>query len=344
MSRINIILVGLAVVQVIILLVMRFTGGNDTGGDWQTEALLPFSAEAVAQVEITDGSDDETILLAKTDSGWVLGSADDYPLRENVVITAHVEGQPHLTGSALLDKLGRAEVTRPVIVKADNHPQVKVADGDFTRRLRFRDADGKELGVLYVGESASGSRQTYLRRSGEDVVFADRELSVWDMRSDATSWVQTSYLSLATPSITALDVTIHGDAPIELKLEKREIEVPATEEGKEPTKESSWYLVGEEKPLDKTKVETLLGKICSVNLKDVSGKAPPAAGRFDSPLATYVLKQGDTETTVVIGAHDEADSSCHLKSSASELHVKAASWSIKPTVEVTAESLRPEED
>ncbi|MCA9322161.1 MAG: DUF4340 domain-containing protein, partial [Planctomycetes bacterium] len=181
MSKTNLILAVLAAVQVIVLIVVRWTGGTTDIKSEVRGPLLSFDIEKVSRIEIDDGDDDREIVLARSASGWVVASEEDYPANATKIDQ----------GTGILDKLAKVVLHRPVLRKAENQAPVKVADDAYARRIILKDADGQELGRYFLAAGSSG-RSAYLRRGGDDPVFETQEISPWELGTYPSAWFDTT--------------------------------------------------------------------------------------------------------------------------------------------------------
>ena len=359
MNKLNLTLCALAALQIVILLVVKFTGDDPTGTD-SPRSLLDLNMHRVAGIQVSNPDDEEEVSLKKKDGKWLLSSSDDYPVVGDHVMHEHQEGEADHSHSSegLLDKLSDIEIRRAVIRSASNHEPVKVADDTYERRITLTDSDGDTLARLFVAGGSRGS-SAYLRLEGEDEVYEVDSMTPWDVKSRSSSWVENSYVNLEVDDVKSFTATIGKDKKIfafekrEQPKETKEADAPK-EDGTvkpgeavkpaEPETEMVWWLTSPvEAKAKKTEVEGLLRKVCKVNLSDIVGRKQPADGGLDVPAATYSIKMNDGTTAgLTIGTKAEDSSDFVIKSSGSEYYVKVSEWSIKDTLEPKLEDLREE--
>jgi len=339
MSRINIILAAIAAVQLAVVLFLNL-GTTTKDSNWAATPVLTFDVTKVQTIEL-EADNKEAITLARSNDTWVVSSSEDYAARKDTILTLDEAGALSPTSTALLNKLSRLEVTRPVITKTDNHAQVNVSADSFSRRLTFKDSGNGVLGVLYLGQGSGASNQTYVRRDGEDEVFASKDVNIWSMRADTSSWVNTQYVNLKMEDVTSFSATIGDLEPLKLSLEKRELVTPSEKEGEEPTKTHNWFAKGHEDALDTQKVETILRKLTQVNLKAVIGKVAPSSAD-SKPLGQFEIKVKDVATTLELAGKVAGSEDFQVKSSGSEYFVTVSNWALKDVLDMTLEGLKPD--
>jgi hypothetical protein len=156
------ILLGLLAVQLILIAVVR-SRGNDSGALKEHLLVSGFDVAKVTRVQVSSsGEGAKTVDLVKKDAGWVVASSFDYPADQAKVTDA-------------LTPITKLAAAAPIATQAGRHKQLKVADGDFERKLVIT-RDGKDL-TLYIGSSA-GARRTAFRVGGEDSVYGVTGLSI----------------------------------------------------------------------------------------------------------------------------------------------------------------------
>ncbi|MEZ6195658.1 MAG: DUF4340 domain-containing protein [Planctomycetota bacterium] len=317
MSRSNLILAILAVLQLAALIGFRVARGAESDGPAAGGALTSAKPADVARIEIRDGGGDgATIELARQGEGWVVASRADYPADAGKVTT-------------LLERLAEVRLGHALIRSARNHGPVKVAEDDFARRVTLKGAGGAVLADLFAAPG-SGARSAYLRRAGEDPVYESEDLTTADLRADVASWIDGDAFKVDTKDVVALEIARKDGTA--LRFERRQEApptLPAAGEGP-PTEEPVWYLLGDEDARTKPKsVEDLLDDLAGLAVADVAGRKDSAGGDPDEVEATVTLRRaGGDPTILVFGPLSETSGQRALESSASPFRVEVANWRI----------------
>jgi hypothetical protein len=305
MKRHNQILAGILVIQIILGVVVFWPKSAATGA---SEPLFPELGEAgdIVALTITE-ADDNSIQLKKIDTDWVLSDADDYPAQTDKI-------------TPLLSKILDLTSSRLVTRTDASHKRLQVAPDDFVRRIDFETADGTQH-TLYLGSSPRyGS--THFRVEGQSETYLTSELSTWETKADATSWVDTAYLSVPEDDI------------IKMTLENANGTFTFTKDD-----ESNWTMAGlaADETLNENKVTALVQQAASVNMVRPLGKEEQAAYGMDEPNAVVTLEAGDKTITLRVGAKGPADNSYVVTSSESPYYVRVYEYSVKDLVEKTRE-------
>ena len=311
MNRLNQTLIVLLVLQLIvaaIILVPRPAPASEG------ESLYPgLEASRVVGLTIT-GANGETLYLAKRDGAWVLPEADDYPVMEDKV-------------PPLLDKLVALQAGQPVTETAASHKRLKVAEDDFERLVEFELDDGT-LYQLYVGSSPSYGA-THIRVGGEDMVYLTSELSLLDVETAVSAWVDRAYLDIPTEQIVAMTIENANGS-----LDLRNIGEPG------------WMLTDQagDETLDQTVVTSLVNRAAYVTLLRPLGREEKADYGMANPSAVVTLRthseeDGDQTYTLWVGAQNPEDNSYVVRSSESAYYVRVSEYSVQDLVEYTRADL-----
>ena len=197
LTKFHKILLGVLAVQ-IALAVMLFARGGEEGAVKEQPLLPGFDAAKVTRVQVLAAGEAKPVDLVKKGSGWVLASSFDYPAD-----TAKIE--------ALLAPLAKLAAAEPVATQAARHKQLKVADGEFERKLTIT-ANGKDT-TLFLGAPA-GLRRNALRFAGSDDVYGVSGLSPYSAPAEPHMWVDQHYLSLPKDQVAKVTVK-RADATID---------------------------------------------------------------------------------------------------------------------------------
>jgi hypothetical protein len=163
--------------------------GTDLAPAAAQGVLLDFPRDAVSQIRIA-GADGDEVELVRAEGVWRLPALGDFPAASFKV-------------AGLLDKIAAAERRLPVATSAEALRRFRVADDAFERRIRLA-ADGRELGVLYLGDSP-GFRRLFVRVDGEQAVH-EAEIGLFDAPSAASDWADRTALHLDEDSIRRVEL------------------------------------------------------------------------------------------------------------------------------------------
>jgi hypothetical protein len=265
------------------------------------ENIFPgLEADQIVRLTLGDGTGTQ-LQLTQTPSGWVLPEADDYPALDDNI-------------SELLTKIAELKADRLVAQTAASHKQLKVAAGDFERRIAFELADGAKH-VLYVG-TAPSYRVSHVRADDRSQVYLVSDLSALTAAANAANWVDTLYFSAPQDQIAALTLE---NANGKFEFEKDEA--------------GAWTMEGlaAEETLNEDNVKSLASQAASVRLTRPLGKTEKADYGLQSPGAVLTVltrdETGNVKTySLRVGAQDEADKSYAVKSSESPYYVAVADY------------------
>jgi hypothetical protein len=305
MNRRNQFLIGALILQ---LVLVAFVFWPRRAPAATGEALFPgLTADLISSVSLTNAQG-ETIRLARSDGGWVLPDADDYPaVAENV--------------TALLDKIVALKAERLITQTTASHKRLKVAEDDFNARIEFDLSDGSQH-ILYVG-SSSGSAATHVRADNQEQVYLVSSLSSSDASSRATAWVKPIYFSVAQDEVVALTLE-NGNGRLEFVKDQA----------------GAWTMIGlaAGETLDQNAVTSLVTGASSVSMLRPLGKVEQADYGLRAPVAVVTLKthseeEGDKSYILRVGAQDAADQSYVIISSSSPYYVRVSSYTVSGWIE-----------
>ncbi|HSJ52808.1 MAG TPA: DUF4340 domain-containing protein [Anaerolineae bacterium] len=303
MTRLNQVLAGLLVVQLILAAVLFWPRAAGSSGE-AGEPLFPgLEADQVVALTIT-GDEGQSIKLARAEGRWVLPEAGDYPVLEANVTT-------------LLQGIAGLEAERRVTQTSGSHARLQVAGDEFNRRVEIELADGTRH-VLYLGSSPSFGA-LHVRAEGQDDVFLTSDLTAENAGVGATDWVEPTYFSVPSADVVAMT------------LENANGTFQFTKEGEQ------WTMAGleGEESLDATRFQTLLSRTTSVSLVAPLGTEELPEYGLDAPSAVVSIETaGDAPKTYVltVGAQDEEDNSYVVKSSESPYYVRVSEFAVNELV------------
>lgn len=189
MSKANLILLGLAVVQIVLVLVTGGDGGGGASGGGPAAGEKPYTAidaANVGKIEITD--DEKTVAVERVagtegkEDTWGLTSKEGYPVKSTEVTT--------VTGA--VNKLVRG---RSVTRHKKNHTNLQVSDSRFSRHVVVKDKSGGTLADFYLGEGKS-SEGMFFRKAGEDTAYHASGANAYEFSTSPSSWVDTTFTDI----------------------------------------------------------------------------------------------------------------------------------------------------
>lgn len=260
MDRNQRLLAGLLAIQLVLLVIVHPPFGRHAAAGSRT--LLPaLSSITPERLEIT-GGDSASVALVRRSGGWFLERPSGYPAMPGKV-------------QKLIQDLEHLKAGNQVVSGRRYHAALKVADGDFERRLRIWDKPGGTPRlVLYVGTSP-GADVTHMRVGGNDRVFEVAGMSAYDLPSDAGSWIDRNLVGWRAEDVSAIEVSNHrGRFGLEKRAGQWSVRSPSRSAGAR---------------LDQTKVRNLLGALCRLSVDQPAGKVDERAQGFTSPEATVVM-------------------------------------------------------
>jgi hypothetical protein len=273
----------------------------------EREPLFPeLETEDVVALAIADTEGNNT-QLKKVTGDWVLPDADDYPAQADKI-------------TSLLDKIAGLTTGRLVTRTDASHKRLQVAPDEFVRRIDFETAEGTKR-TLYLGSSPRYNA-THFRLDGQSETYLTSDISTWDTKADAASWVDTAYLSISQDDVTKMTLENTNGTLIFTKDE-----------------EDKWTMDGlaADETLDETKVTDSIRQAASVTMLSPLGKEEKASYGMDEPNAVVALETITQTTTLRVGAKDPDDNSYIVTSSESPYYVRVSEYGVKNLVESTGD-------
>lgn len=298
----NIMLLGLLVLQIAVLAFLYRPGQHaaPVAGNL-FKALAP---EQVTSLSIT-GEGGKAIALTKKD-GWQIDPGG-FPADQSKI-------------EALIKKLAELKAVRLVSQTTSSHARLKVAAGDFNRKVELGQVDA--MTTFFLGTSPS-AKSIHLRLSDAKEVYQINDLAAWEVQAEKESWWQTKYLSLKQDTLTGLRIT-NGSGALELAYD---------------ADKKAWQLkTAPETALDGKQVDTLVTPLLAIDIDSYQAKdfAPPKG----KPLATVTYQTKEGEKTLEIWAKDKAeDGNQVVKASSSAFYAKAKDYVVKGILEAKQDSL-----
>ncbi len=272
--------------------------------------LLPnFKPEEVAKITIRDAQGATLVLERQGD--WVLADTDGFAAKAETV-------------NGFLNKLASVRTDRLVARTEASQRQLRVAADAFEREVTLQMASGITQ-TLYLGTSP-GYGVTHIRLGGQAETYLTDALTVWNVGTAPSSWVDTAYVNV--PQEEAKRIVIRN-AQGEFALVKKA--------------ENAWTLedLAADEALNETYVNSLASRALSLYLLRPLGKAPKPEYGLDQPQATVSIEAGEKSLEWAIGARG-GDGSYVVKSSASPYYVRASEYAVQDFLQKSrADLLQP---
>jgi hypothetical protein len=298
-ERWNQILVGILVLQALLCVVVFWPRRAASGG----EPLLPgLKATDVVALTIAD-NEGHTLILRRSDEGWVLPEVDDYPADGGKV-------------SALLSKLAGLTTRRLITRTAASHRQLDVADEDFVRRIDLETAQGQQF-RLYLGSSPQFDT-IHVRVAGQDATYLATGLRAGDAQATAISWVDPVYLKLDSSEVQTVTLSNRNGT---LRF------VRGTD--------GNWTLEGlaPEESADRAHISALVQTVTSLRMTQPLGKESRPEYGMDAPTALVTIQTATETITLTVGAQDPEDKTYVVISSKSPYYVRVTEAVARDLVE-----------
>lgn len=187
------ILAAVLALQVVLAIFTWSTGGGRLGGEAKARPLLDFAAADLRRITVVgeprDDAAPETLVLARAGEGWLLESAGGYPAKAERV-------------EELVEKLLSAAVREPIATQAVSHDALNVGEREYARRIVLETPKATETIVMGNGPRSS----THVRFDGQDQVYSARGIAVWNVRTDARSYIEPLYVDVDRQNLTAVTV------------------------------------------------------------------------------------------------------------------------------------------
>lgn len=305
MSRLQRALLIILVIQVLVIAVVYWPRGQvANAGDSLFGSL---STDKIVSM-VVDEKDKNHVELYKEGTEWQLKIQDGgYPVSADKI-------------KPVLEKVLTIQTNRLVTRTATSQKQLQVAKDDFVRRVQLTTADSK-LYTLYLG-SSPGVKATHVRLEGQDEVYLTDRLTAYDVGAEASSWINTTYLSIPIDQITRVSVK-NANGIFEFEKDT----------------DNKWTMKGltNTETLDSGKLDSTLTRLSSLNMTTPLGQQErPEYGMASSLAKVTLITKSDTgeikTITLVIGAENPDDKTYIVKSSESKYYVKIAGYNVQDFV------------
>ncbi len=270
--------------------------------------LQNFQDEKITAIAITD-NENQSITLNKSQNNWEINRQE--------------QGYPPLPADndkvqTLLEKVAALSRSRVVTRTPASHNRLKVGSV-FNRKIEFKAGEDKQS-VLFLGSSPN-YKSLHVRLDGEDEVYLDKDLSIWEAPTAKESWWRTQYIGIDPEILTGLELT-NGSGPI--KLRKND--------------EGLWHLAGKttKEKLDQVKVDALINDLAHLTIQKylpADYKAPA-----EEPIATAILTTA-TRTVELTIALQEEQGDYLAKSSSLPYYAKTSHQAVKDILAINVKEL-----
>lgn len=307
-TRGNLILVALLVLQGAILGLQAINRENPAEKARSQGLLLEdFDVDAVQKVRIEGGGEDTANLtLEKTESGWRVPAASNYPADSSKV-------------TQTLRDIAGLEIADVVSTTDHHHRDLKVEDANFEKRVVLEGSEG-ETALLFGTPGRAGS--VHVRKGTESTVFAVRDFSSWRLSSEADTWVDRTYFTFNKDQVS--QVTLQN-AEGRLELQKGA---------------DGWLLQTEteSRAVETGDVDAFLNRVQSIQLTKVGERIEDPTQALPGAVATLTVKLGDgTQQTLEVAPVAGEKGQFDLQRSGSAFRVRATQFAVQAALETKAD-------
>jgi hypothetical protein len=270
-------------------------------------AASPREGEPVSWLELAHGEGRERVDgVGSVEGGngeWRITSQGGYPADDKKV-------------TALIEKLAKMEVRRPIANRESSHNALKVGDKEWGRRVRLTtDAGERELVI-----GAAKSNSVNVRFADESGVYLASGLSEWSLRDDARSYWNPVYLETSPTDVSEIRVQ-HGTSSLLFAREGEAWRVvePATSD-----------------PVDSEAIDAFVAAVTTVRMDvPVGSTVLPEHGLDGTIRVSWMI---DAENESVAGGYEigaENGANRYLKSDTNPFVVEVAASSLARVIEAS---------
>ena len=308
----NTILLVLLVLQAALIAFLYRPGQN--AAPLTANLFKSLSPDQLTSLVITN-EQGKSISLIKKD-GWQI-SPGEFPADQ-----AKIEG--------LIKKLADLKASRLVSQTKSSHARLKVADGDFNRKVELGQGDTK---ITFILGTSPSSKSIHLRLNDANEVYQINDLAAWEVQADQESWWKTRYFGQQSTNLTGLSIT-NGLGTVELVNDAAK---------------KAWQLKSApETALDPKRVETLVNSLMDITIDSYLAKEFKPKGQ---PIATVTYQSKDGVSTLQVWPKDAVQSAPApdkgkpedghqvVKASTSAFYAKAKEYVVKSALETKLDSL-----
>lgn len=144
--------------------------------------LAPFTATVVDEIRISDGFDNETLLM-RDGQNWIMPDFNNLPVDIDRVDT-------------LLQSITQRDGSWPIAQSLTARQRFQVADYHYQRRLIFL-SEGESLATIYMGTSP-GYRKVHARNENHDAIYSIN-FSNFEAPAFSGGWLDPRLLQVRVP-------------------------------------------------------------------------------------------------------------------------------------------------
>lgn len=286
MTKLQTWLSGLLLTQLLIAAAL-FWGGLKPQQENQGLALLSFNAEQLERILISDG--EHSVTLTKSGDDWRIPALQKLPADADKL-------------ESLLDKLHDLKSGWPVATTTSSHQRFEVAEDKFQRRLQLYQGDTL-AGELYIG-TASGFRQSHIRRAGDNAVYSAK-LNSFDWPAKKQDWLDKSLLAVSKiKRIKGPDYQLQQQEPGWHFMATEDAEDPAPELNQEKARQLAAALRNLRVLAATDQAPDLQAAGTDVISLEVSGPQSHWRYRFINADGKYYVSRDDRETNFTLSQFD----------------------------------------
>ena len=303
MTRLQKILAGLLVVQIILAIVVFWP--RQTNIVEAKPLVETLTADAISTLTIEDGNGQRAALV-KVDGSWQVADSDGFAADASKI-------------TPLLTKLLAIKSGHLIAKNEASQARLQVASNKYNRKVTL--TQDAEKVVLYIGSQASGNA-THVRAATSNDIFLTSEIKPYELNTALNNWIDTKYVTVTQSAIQKMTLE-NAQGTFHFSLD---------EEG-----QWTWDELPEGEQLDQTKVTALASRFASARIDKPLGKTDKADYGFAQPLATLQVELDDgTQQQFLIGA-ETADNKYYAKYSESDYYVTVSNFTGNILVENSAE-------
>ncbi len=310
-----------------LLAAVTWTSLHVTPATTHKESLFNFKTADVTKIEVTAMQSDKAlppVKLVKKDNTWTLASADNFKAKTEEV-------------TKLIDLLTgiKIEKTNPVATSKATHLKLGVDSDSFDRKISIT-ANGKTVN-LFIGRG--GRSSATVRFTDSNKVFEAAGLSVWNINSSSSNYIDTSYIDVDESTLKDVKI-INPKGSLHFVKQGSEWtmpELPPQETAANSASDTETDTVkATESKIKEGDIKRLINKVAKITISDPVGKT--VKPEYDLNKGATVTLSGTKDNkpftiTYKIGKKD--DSSRYVKADNKEFVIKVSNYTVEDATEKT---------
>ena len=260
-------------------------------------------------VQDTNGA---KIEVAQKNGAWVLSANDDFPANDTKV-------------SSFVDKLLKVQSGHLIARTASSYERLKVADGNYARRVDIQLSDGKSH-TLLIGSTAGGN-SVYARADGAAEVWSTEAMNSTDASVAAVDWITSTLFTVQSDQVSGVSI---ANAKGTFEFSKVN---------------DAWVMKGLStgENFDQTKFTDMLSRVTTLDITSPLGKSAKAEYGLQPPSATITLTLQQAATSnkpivIQVGAKDTTDNTYTVLTTESPYFVRVSSYTLDEFVTHTKQN------